>query len=445
MKKIAIIGLGYVGLPLAVEFGKKRQVTGYDVNAERITELKSGKDMTGEVKESDLAEAVLLKLTDDPKDLEDPEIYIVTVPTPVDQDNRPDLRYLMRASEIVGQVVSDGNIVVFESTVFPGATEEVCAPIISQVSGLRFLSQSEEPTEDASIEGNDKRGFFCAYSPERINPGDKTRKLPEIVKITSGSTPEIAKEVDDLYSEIITAGTYPVTSIKVAEASKVIENSQRDLNIAFVNELSMIFDRMQIDTREVLTAAGTKWNFLPFEPGLVGGHCIGVDPYYLTHKAESLGYRPRVLLAGRMINDGMSKQIAEKMVRMMLSCGTSVAASTVGVLGLTFKENCPDTRNSKVFDLIKELNDWGVEVVVHEPHLAIGTVFTEHGIKTQELRAFQNLSGLVIAVAHDEYKELTTKQIRGFCSKNCKPVLIDIKAIYDKSDLEDEGFMVFRL
>lgn len=341
-KKIALIGLGYVGLPLAVEFGKVRPVIGFDINDARIAELRSGKDSTLEVTPEDLIAAKQLEFSSDRSKLEECDIFIVTVPTPIDTANRPDLTSVIKASETVGKAMKAGATVIYESTVYPGCTEEICVPILEKHSGLKL-----------------NEGFFCGYSPERINPGDKVNTLTTIKKITSGSTPEIAEAIDALYQSIIKAGTWKASSLKVAEAAKVIENSQRDLNIAFVNELSVICDRLGIDTMEVLEAAGSKWNFLPFRPGMVGGHCIGVDPYYLTHKAEQVGYHPQVILAGRRINDNMARYAARNVIRLMLKNGIDVARSTVGVMGITFKENCPDIRNSKIADLIKELENWG--------------------------------------------------------------------------------------
>lgn len=341
-KKIAIIGLGYVGLPLAVEFGKARPVLGFDINEARIQELRSGQDSTLEVSSEDLALAKSLTFSRDVAALSDCDVFIVTVPTPIDRANRPDLTPLVKASETVGRAMRAGAVVIYESTVYPGCTEEVCVPVLEKFSGLKF-----------------NLDFFCGYSPERINPGDKVNTLTKIRKITSGSTPLVAEAVDALYASIITAGTFPAASLKVAEAAKVIENTQRDLNIALVNELSVIFERLGIDTIDVLEAAGSKWNFLPFRPGMVGGHCIGVDPYYLTHKAEEVGYHPQVILAGRRINDDMARYAAQSVIRLMLKNGIDVARSTVGVQGITFKENCPDIRNSKVADLVQELQSWG--------------------------------------------------------------------------------------
>lgn len=349
-KTIAVIGLGYVGLPLAVEFGKRRPVIGFDIKPARIAELRNGHDGTREVTPEELAASEHLTVTDDPDALREASVYIVTVPTPIDAYKRPDLTPLLKASETVGAVLKAGDVVIYESTVYPGATEEDCVPVLERASGLSF-------NED----------FFCGYSPERINPGDKAHRLPDICKVTSGSTPEIADAIDDLYGAIITAGTHKAPSIRVAEAAKVIENTQRDLNIALVNELAMIFNRMDIDTEAVLKAAGTKWNFLPFRPGLVGGHCIGVDPYYLTHKAEATGYHPQVILSGRRINDGMGAYVAGQMVKAMLKRGMTVSGMRILVLGLAFKENCPDLRNTRVVDVVAELSDYGVQVDVHDP------------------------------------------------------------------------------
>ena len=381
MKKIGIIGLGYVGLPLAVEFGKQRLVVGFDTNANRVAELQAGQDHTLECSPEQLNSAAKLSYTCNQEDLRSCEIFIVTVPTPVDTANRPDMSPLIKASATVGQVLKKGDIVIYESTVYPGATEEVCVPVLEQNSALKF-----------------NQDFFCGYSPERINPGDKINTLTTIKKITSGSTIEVADEVDALYRAIIKAGTWRATSIKVAEAAKVIENSQRDLNIAFVNELSVIFERIGIDTVEVLEAAGSKWNFLPFRPGMVGGHCIGVDPYYLSHLAEQLGYHPQVILAGRRINDNMARYAARNIVKRMLQNGLDVPRSTVGVLGITFKENCPDIRNSKVADLVKELQAWGVNVVVVDPWADPSEVKREYGIDLGTIDASHPVDSLVVAV-----------------------------------------------
>lgn len=425
-KTIALIGLGYVGLPLAVEFGKKRSVWGFDINAGRIAELKSGQDHTLEVSAEELASAPYLHYTSDVADLADCGIFIVTVPTPIDKASRPDLTPLIKASETVGKVIKPGAIVIYESTVYPGCTEEVCVPVLEKFSGLKF-----------------NQDFYCGYSPERINPGDKVNTLVKIRKITSGSTKEVAGAVDKLYGEIITAGTYPATSIKVAEAAKVIENTQRDLNIALVNELSVIFDRLEIDTIEVLEAAGSKWNFLPFRPGMVGGHCIGVDPYYLTHKAEEVGYHPQVILAGRRINDNMARYAARNVIKRMLQNGIDVASSTVGVMGITFKENCPDIRNSKVADLVSELQAWGVRVVVTDPWADPDEVMHEYGIELGKIDVQNPVDSLIVAVGHNEFRGLAVTDLKALVRQS-KPVLGDIKALYDRHEASAAGFSVFR-
>ncbi len=427
-KTLAIIGLGYVGLPLAVEFGKHRTVIGFDIHQGRIAELQSGHDHTLECSPEQLASASLLSYSAQPQDLQAAQVFIVTVPTPVDQANRPDMTPLVKASETVGRALKPGDVVIYESTVYPGATEEVCVPVLERISGLKFNSD-----------------FFCGYSPERINPGDKVNTLTTIRKITSGSTPAVAAEVDGLYRQIIKAGTWPASSIKVAEAAKVIENSQRDLNIAFVNELSVIFDRMNIDTTEVLEAAGSKWNFLPFRPGMVGGHCIGVDPYYLTHKAEELGYHPQVILAGRRINDNMARYAARSVVRRMLQNGIDVARSTVGVMGITFKENCPDIRNSKVADLVKELRSWNVTVVVTDPWADAAEVRDEYGIELGQITPETPVDSLIVAVGHQQYRELSPATLRTLCTSHHQPVLGDLKSLFDRHDAARQGFSVFRL
>ena len=426
-KKIAIIGLGYVGLPLAVEFGKARLTLGFDINASRIEELGAGKDNTLEVSEEDLAGASQLVFSCDTNDLDDCKIFIVTVPTPIDDVNRPDLTPIIKASETVANSLKVGDIVIYESTVFPGCTEEVCVPILEKVSGLVF-----------------NQDFFCGYSPERINPGDKVNTLTKITKITSGSTPAIAEEIDALYKSIITAGTFPASSIKVAEAAKVIENTQRDLNIALTNELSVIFGRLGVDTLDVLEAAGSKWNFLPFRPGLVGGHCIGVDPYYLTHKAEQVGYHPQVILAGRKINDGMAQYMVKKVVQKMLNNGIDVTKSTVGVLGITFKENCPDVRNSKITDVVSELRNWGVNVVVADLWADPIEVERTYGITLGKVDSNHQVDSLIVAVGHNEFRDLDPEVLRSFC-KGSAPVLADVKSLYDRNALGEQGFSVFRL
>lgn len=425
--KIAVIGLGYVGLPLAVEFGKTRPVLGFDINAARISELQSRHDSTLEVTSEELIEAKQLSYSSNLADLAGCSIFIVTVPTPIDKANRPDLTPLIKASETVGKALKSGAVVIYESTVYPGCTEEVCVPVLEKFSGLKF-----------------NQDFFCGYSPERINPGDKVNTLTKIKKITSGSTPEVAKAVDELYASIITAGTYPATSLRVAEAAKVIENTQRDLNIALVNELSVIFDRLGIDTTEVLEAAGSKWNFLPFRPGMVGGHCIGVDPYYLTHKAEEVGYHPQVILAGRRINDNMARYAARNVIKLMLRNGIDVARSTVGVLGITFKENCPDIRNSKVVDMVREFEAWGIKVVVADPWANAEEVAHEYGLQLGKIDLDHPVDSVVVAVGHNEYRNLTPADLRPLCQGDM-PVLADVKSLYNRHDAAKAGFTVFRL
>ena len=425
--KIAIIGLGYVGLPLAVEFGKKYPTTGFDINGPRIAALISGHDSTLEVDEAELKQATQLNYTTDIEQLKSCNIYIVTVPTPIDSHKRPDLTPLEKASETVGKVLSKGDIVIYESTVYPGATEEVCVPILERHSGLTF-----------------NKDFYCGYSPERINPGDKEHRVTTIKKVTSGSTPEIADIVDNLYKSIITAGTHKASSIKVAEAAKVIENTQRDLNIALMNELAIIFERLGIDTLEVLKAAGTKWNFLPFRPGLVGGHCIGVDPNYLTHKAEILGYHPQVIQAGRRINDGMAAYVAQQTIKQMIRSGTNIRGAKVIVLGLTFKENCSDLRNSKVADLVKELQEFGCEVYVHDPLAEAEQALHEYGITLREWHQLpQNADAIVAAVSHAKY---TTQPVANLLAplKRCG-VFIDIKSAYMPEAITATGAYLWRL
>lgn len=426
-KNIAIIGLGYVGLPLAVEFGKIRPTLGFDISASRVQELEAGIDITLEVHKDQLMEAAQLKFTSDEESLNGCSIFILTVPTPIDDANRPNLAPIAKASEMVGRHLKKNDIVIYESTVYPGCTEEVCVPILEKVSGLSF-----------------NQDFFCGYSPERINPGDKVNTLTKITKITSGSTPQISKEVDELYKSIITAGTFSASSIKVAEAAKVIENTQRDLNIALTNELSVIFERLGIDTLDVLEAAGSKWNFLPFRPGLVGGHCIGVDPYYLTHKAEQVGYHPQVILAGRKINDGMAQYLVQKFIQRMVNNGIDVTQSIIGVLGVTFKENCPDIRNSKIIDVVSELRNWGVSVVVVDPWADPGDVERSYGITLGKVDNDHPVDSLIVAVGHDEFRTLSPVALRALCSRE-KPVLADVKSLYDRDALKEQGFSVFRL
>ncbi|MGE4531833.1 MAG: nucleotide sugar dehydrogenase, partial [Acidithiobacillus sp.] len=399
----------------------------FDINEGRIAELRSGTDSTLEVTDADLIAATRLQYSSDSAKLRECGIFIVTVPTPIDSANRPDLTPLIKASETVGKAMKAGAIVIYESTVYPGCTEEVCVPVLEKHSGLKF-----------------NETFFCGYSPERINPGDKVNTLTTIKKITSGSTPEVAEAVDALYGSVIKAGTWKASSLKVAEAAKVIENSQRDLNIAFVNELSVIFDRLGIDTIEVLEAAGSKWNFLPFRPGMVGGHCIGVDPYYLTHKAEEVGYLPQVILAGRRINDNMARYAARNVIRLMLKNGIDVARSTVGVMGITFKENCPDIRNSKVADLVKELQGWGVNVVVTDPWANADEVMHEYGISLGCIDCSNQVDTLIVAVGHNEFRSLSPDQLKKLCRSD-RPILADLKALYDRHGAADSGFTVFRL
>lgn len=422
-----MIGLGYVGLPLAVEFGKSRPVVGFDISHTRVADICNGIDTTLEVDSAELRSARLLDVTDDAERLAECDIFIITVPTPIDEVNRPNLEPLVSASEVVGRAMRKGAVVIYESTVYPGCCEEVCVPVLERASGLSF-----------NID------FFCGYSPERINPGDKVNTLTKICKITSGSTPDVALGVDALYSSIISAGTFRATSIRVAEAAKVIENTQRDLNIALVNELSVIFDRIGIDTVDVLEAAGSKWNFLPFRPGMVGGHCIGVDPYYLTHKAEAVGYNPQVILAGRRINDNMARYAARSVVRRMLNNQINVAESVVGILGITFKENCPDIRNSKVIDLIRELRNWNVKVVVSDCWANVEEVRGEYDIDLVPIEDLPIVDSLIVAVGHKEYRALSVDSLRALCSEKVHPVLGDLKSLYNRTASESAGFSVFR-
>jgi UDP-N-acetyl-D-galactosamine dehydrogenase len=410
-RTIAIIGLGYVGLPLAVEFGKHRATLGFDINQSRINELQNGQDHTLECSPEELHSASHLCYSANAADLQAAQIFIVTVPTPVDQANRPDMTPLVKASETVGKVLKAGDIVIYESTVYPGATEEVCVPVLEKFSGLKF-----------------NQDFFCGYSPERINPGDKEHRLPTIKKVTSGSTPAIAEEVDQLYKEIITAGTYKASSIRVAEAAKVIENTQRDVNIALMNELSLIFKKLGIDTLEVLQAAGTKWNFLPFRPGLVGGHCIGVDPYYLTHKAQEVGYHPEVILAGRRINDSIASHVADETIKLMLCKNLPVLGSKVLVLGLTFKENCPDVRNTKVVDIVKALRGYNTQVDVYDPWIDIQEAEHEYGLQClAQAPAPNQYAAIVLAVGHHQFLAMGEEGIKAWGQAGA--VLYDVKSI----------------
>lgn len=410
MKKIAVIGLGYVGLPLAVAFGEKRPVVGFDINSRRIAELKQGEDFTKEVSPEELAAATHLSVTDNLDDIADCAVFIVTVPTPIDEFKTPDLTPLVKASESVGKVLKKGDIVIYESTVYPGATEEVCVPVLERVSGLKYNVD-----------------FYAGYSPERINPGDKEHRVTTIMKVTSGSTPAVADEVDALYGGIITAGTHKASSIKVAEAAKVIENTQRDLNIALMNELAMIFAKLGIDTHEVLAAAGTKWNFLPFKPGLVGGHCIGVDPYYLTHKAQAIGYHPEIILAGRRVNDGMGPYVAAELVKAMIKAGHTIANARVLVMGLTFKENCPDLRNTRVIDVVKELQDYGCQVEVADCWADSAEAEHEYGISLTDRPEQGSYSGVIVAVPHKEYAAMSASDLRGYLKAD--GVLFDLKGV----------------
>jgi UDP-N-acetyl-D-galactosamine dehydrogenase len=411
MDKIAVIGLGYVGLPLAHAFSNQYKVIGFDIAEWRIKELAQGIDRTLELSEEQVKEAIANKMEFSNKleEIADCNIYIVTVPTPIDKHKKPDLTPLLKASESIGKVLKEDDIVIYESTVYPGATEEDCVPILERVSGLTF-----------------NKDFYCGYSPERINPGDKEHTVTKILKVTSGSTPEIGRKVDELYASIITAGTHLAPTIKVAEAAKVIENSQRDINIAFVNELSMIFNRLEIDTNAVLEAAGTKWNFLPFRPGLVGGHCIGVDPYYLTHKAQEVGYNPEIILAGRRLNDNMGIYVANQVIKLMIKKGKKIEGSKVLVLGITFKENCPDIRNSRVIDVIKELQDFGCNVAVSDYWADKEEVEHEYNLTLQQDVNSDDYDAVVLAVAHDKYKTLNLN--------NGDQVIFDIKSILNHSD-----------
>lgn len=415
--RLCIVGLGYVGLPLAVEFGKKFPTTGFDLNAARVANLRRGSDATLEVSDEELAAVKSLEFTAEPQEIANCNVFIVAVPTPIDAAKRPDFRPLEGASRTVAGALKPGDVVVFESTVYPGATEEVCVPLLEKGSGLKY-----------------NKDFFCGYSPERINPGDKSHRLPTIVKITSGSTPETAKFVDDLYKSIITAGTFRASSIKVAEAAKVIENTQRDVNIALINELALIFDKLDINTSEVLAAAGTKWNFLPFRPGLVGGHCIGVDPYYLTHKAQEVGYHPNMILAGRRLNDDMGHYIASTVVKKMVQKDINTAKARILVMGLTFKENCPDLRNTKVTDIIREFTEYGIAVDVYDPWADPLEAKKEYGLTlVQELRQ-DTYSAVVVAVAHRQFSDISITDLRGFCKE--KAVIYDVKSLYPRDQVD---------
>ena len=406
--KLAIIGLGYVGLPLAVEFGKKRAVVGFDINKPRITALQAGHDSTLEVSDAEMAEAAQLSYTSNMDDLKDCNVFIVTVPTPIDEFKRPDLTPLIKASETIGKVLKKGDIVIYESTVYPGATEEDCVPVLERVSGLVF-----------------NQDFYAGYSPERINPGDKEHRVTNIKKVTAGSTPEIADIVDALYNEVITVGTHKAKSIRVAEAAKVIENTQRDVNIALINELALIFNKMGIDTEAVLEAAGTKWNFLPFRPGLVGGHCIGVDPYYLTHKAQSIGYHPEIILAGRRINDSMGQYVVSQLVKVMMKKRIQVQGARVLVMGLAFKENCPDLRNTRIVDIVAELKDYGVQADVFDPWVAVEEAQREYAITPISQPEAATYDAIILAVGHQQFKEMGAAEIRALGKS--EHILYDLK------------------
>ncbi|WP_313026067.1 Vi polysaccharide biosynthesis UDP-N-acetylglucosamine C-6 dehydrogenase TviB [Pseudomonas lopnurensis] len=415
---LAVIGLGYVGLPLAVAFSKKRTVIGYDSNPRRLKDLADGKDLTGEVSDSELVGAEGLRLVSSPEDMGNCNTFIVTVPTPIDEHKRPNLMPLLSASRMLGRYLKPGDLVIYESTVYPGATEEECVPVLEQESGLLF-----------------NRDFFVGYSPERINPGDKKHRIANIKKVTSGSTPEIAQRVDELYREIVVAGTHLAPSIRIAEAAKVIENTQRDLNIALINELAIIFNKLGIDTEAVLEAAGTKWNFLPFRPGLVGGHCIGVDPYYLTHKARAIGYQPEIILAGRRLNDSMGRYVAGQMIKTMLKRHILVEGCRVLVMGLSFKENCPDLRNSRVIDIVRELMDYNVQVDVFDPVVSPEDAQQEHAISLIEKPQHGTYEGIIVAVAHSEFARMGGHEIRRLGKEN--HVLYDLKYVLpaDQADL----------
>lgn len=415
--KIGVIGLGYVGLPLAVEFGKKYKTLGFDINQARVQDLLAGHDSTLEVSDEELKEAPFMSYSFSADDLKNCNVYIVTVPTPIDKHKQPDLTPLIKASAMLGKVINKGDIIIYESTVYPGATEETCLPEVERVSGLTF-----------------NKDFFAGYSPERINPGDKEHRVTNILKVTSGSTPEIAEIVDQLYKSVITAGTHKASSIKVAEAAKVIENTQRDVNIALINELSIIFNKLDIDTLEVLEAAGTKWNFLPFRPGLVGGHCIGVDPYYLTHKAQSVGYNPEMILAGRRLNDGMGQYVVAQLVKKMLTKRIHINGANVLVMGLTFKENCPDLRNTKVVDIISELKEYNINVDVVDPWCSSEESEHEYGLSLVEQVKANTYDAIILAVGHNEFKALGTENIRAYGKEN--HVLYDLKYILDKDSVD---------
>ena len=416
-KRIAIIGLGYVGLPLAVEFGKKRNTIGFDINSSRIDELKKGKDFTFEISDEELKDADQLSYTSNLNDIKDCEIFIVTVPTPIDKHKKPDLSPLEKSSKLIGSILKKGDIVIYESTVYPGATEEICVPILENESGFTF-----------------NKDFYCGYSPERINPGDKEHRVTSIKKVTAGSTPEIAIEIDKLYQEIIIAGTHKASSIKVAEAAKVIENTQRDVNIALINEFALIFNKLNIDTEAVLDAAATKWNFLPFKPGLVGGHCIGVDPYYLAHKALEVGYNPEMILVGRRLNDNMGPYVANEVSKLMTKKHIHVADSNILIMGLTFKENCPDLRNTRIVDMVHEFKKFNCNVDVYDPWVNKDEALKEYDINPIDNPVENKYDAVVIAVAHDKFQELSFDQIKSYCKENY--VLYDIKHLLESNQVD---------
>ena len=416
-KKIGLIGLGYVGLPLAIEFGKSREVIGFDINEKRISELQKNIDTTLEISADEFQDSKFLNFTSDKNDIRDCKIFIITVPTPIDNYKRPNLNPLIESSKIVGSVLKKNDIVIYESTVYPGATEEICVPVLEKVSSLEF-----------------NQDFYCGYSPERINPGDKEHRVTKIMKVTSGSTSKTAIEVDELYKEIITAGTYRAKSIKVAEAAKVIENTQRDVNIALVNELALIFNKLDIDTESVLEAASTKWNFLPFKPGLVGGHCIGVEPYYLTHKALEVGYHPEMILAGRRLNDSMGGYVVDQTTKLMTKKKIHVADANILIMGLTFKEDCPDIRNTKVVDIVKEFKTFECNVDVYDPWVDKSEAFNEYGINPINKPMHSRYDAIIIAVAHKEFKNMSADEIRALGKKNS--VIFDIKHLLDENEVD---------
>jgi len=416
--RIGVVGLGYVGLPLAIAFGRIYPTVGMDINAERIKALRLGCDQSGEASDVELASALHLNLTTQSEDLHDCTVFVITVPTPVDAARRPDLEPLRQASELVGSVLKPGDLVIYESTVYPGCTEEFCAPILERISGLRL-----------------HKDFALGYSPERINPGDKQRRLPDVIKVTSGSSPEAARFVDDLYRRIIRAGTHLASSIRVAEAAKVIENTQRDVNIALVNELAILFHRLGLDTSEVLAAAGSKWNFLPFRPGLVGGHCIGVDPYYLTYKAQQIGYHPEMILAGRRINDGMGAHVAQRVIKLLGQRGFNLKSARALILGVTFKENCPDIRNTRVIDIVRELREYGLDVIIHDPVANPTEVLHEYGEAIEPSMPEGHFAAIVLAVAHNAFSAMPANELRERCSEH--GVIFDVKSVLDKVDSDD--------